>query len=299
MNGDAENSRVSDRDGRDGLANALTVDVEGFVESSRQSFAIAEKYVDRAAEDREIERNMEVTLEVLAAAGTKATFFFLGRLAKDLPDLVRRTAAAGHEIGCHNYEHLRLFGIAPAEFREKLGAAKKELEAVSGQRVWGFRAPEFSITQATLWALDVLKELGFVYDTSIYPFGLHDVYGIKGAEPGLHRLANGLVEFPMATTTLLGKRLPFGGGGYFRLYPLWLTRFFLRRLNRAGHPGMFYIHPYEVGPVAPRVEPMSAYRRFRHYYHCAGRTRLARMLKGFRFVPAIEIVKERYGTDLA
>ncbi len=285
--------------GRGGMANALTVDVEGFVESNRQSFAIGEKYVDRAAEDREIERNTEVTLEVLAGAGTKATFFFLGRLAKALPGLVRRTAEAGHEIGCHNFEHLRVFGIEQKEFREKLGAAKKDLEAVSGQRVWGFRAPDFSITKASLWALDVLKELGFVYDSSIYPFGLHDVYGIKGAEPGLNKLANGLVEFPLSTTTVLGKRLPFGGGGYFRLYPVWLTRAFLRRENRAGNPGMFYIHPYEVGPVAPRVAPMSAYRRFRHYYHCAGRARLAQMLQGFRFVPAIEIVKERYGTEFA
>jgi polysaccharide deacetylase family protein (PEP-CTERM system associated) len=190
--------------------------------------------------------------------------------------------------------HLRIFGIERNKFKQKLAAAKKDLEDISGQPVYGFRAPDFSITNESIWALDILKELGFVYDSSIYPFGLHDVYGIKKAEPLIHTLPNGLIEFPMATIELLGKRIPFGGGGYFRLYPLLLTKIFLSRLNKQGNPAVFYIHPYEVGPVIPRISPMSYYRRFRHYYHCGkGQVRLRKLLKGFKFGPVIEVLRNR------
>jgi polysaccharide deacetylase family protein (PEP-CTERM system associated) len=265
--------------------------VEGFVESNMQSFHIPQKYIDQTKENREIEQNTDVILEVLDAADVKATFFFIGRFSRDIPGMVKKVAKAGHEIGCHNYLHLRVFDIERKEFKEKLTAAKKNLEDVSGQPVYGFRAPDFSITDKSIWALDVLKELGFVYDSSIYPFGLHDVYGVKNAEPSVHKLPSGLIEFPMSTTCLLGNRIPFGGGGYFRLYPLWLTKIFLSKLNRQGHPAMFYIHPYEVGPVIPKVRELSAYRKFRHYYHCKnGRIRLKKLLQSFKFCPAIDVL---------
>ena len=166
-------------------------------------------------------------------------------------------------------------------------------------RLYGFRAPDFSITEESLWALDVLQELGFVYDSSIYPFGLHDVYGIKDAEPSIHTLPNGLVEFPISTFSFLGKRIPFGGGGYFRLYPLWLTKLFTSIQNRRGTVCMSYIHPYEAGPVIPDVTELSPYRKFRHYFNCKnGVRRLRKLLGAFNFVPAIEIVKGYYGTGL-
>lgn len=172
-------------------------------------------------------------------------------------------------------------------------AAKKDLEDVSGQPVYGFRAPDFSITNKSLWALDILKEVGFVYDSSIYPFGLHDVYGIKNAGTFIHKLPNGLIEFPMSTTESLGKRIPFGGGGYFRLYPLLITKLFLSKLNKQGSPAMFYIHPYEVGPVIPRISELSFYRKFRHYYHCKnGKARLKKLLKAFKFCPAIDVLRD-------
>jgi polysaccharide deacetylase family protein (PEP-CTERM system associated) len=275
------------------VTNAFSVDVEGFIESNVQSFHIPDKYISQSEENVEIERNTNVLLEVLDEAQTKATFFFVGRLARDIPALVRIVAQAGHEIACHNYLHLRIFDLGKNEFREKLAAAKKDIEDVSGQPIYGFRAPDFSITEKTIWALDILKELGFIYDSSIYPFGLHDVYGIKEANPFVHRLSNGLIEFPMATAELLGKRIPFGGGGYFRLYPLLLTKIFLSKLNKQGHPAMFYIHPYEVGPVIPKISPMSYYRKFRHYYHCKkGHVRLKKLLKAFKFAPVIEVLKQ-------
>jgi polysaccharide deacetylase family protein (PEP-CTERM system associated) len=233
-------------------------------------------------------------LEILDEVNVKATFFFVGRLAHDIPSLVKKVAQAGHEIGCHNYAHLRIFGINKNEFKEKISAAKRRLEDVCGQRVYGFRAPDFSITKSSIWALDVLKETGFVYDSSIYPFGLHDVYGIKNADASTHKLANGLIEFPMSTIELLGKRIPFGGGGYFRFYPLLLTELFLSKLNKQGRPAMFYIHPYEVGPVIPRISELSAYRKFRHYYNCRkGQHRLTKILKDFKFSTAIEVIRQK------
>jgi polysaccharide deacetylase family protein (PEP-CTERM system associated) len=281
------------RNSQSPIVNAFSIDVEGFVESNLQSFNVPDKYISQSREDREIEQNTDVLLKILYEEKVKATFFFVGRLAKDIPNIVKETAKAGHEIACHSYAHIRIFGIDKNEFKQKLSTAKKRLEDVSGQRVYGFRAPDFSITEKSIWALDILKELGFVYDSSIYPFGLHDVYGIKDANPSIHELPNGLIEFPMATAELLGKRIPFGGGGYFRLYPLLLTKIFLSKLNKQGHPAMFYIHPYEAGPVIPQIPGLSAYRKFRHYYHCRkGHVRLRKLLKASNFASIIEVLKQ-------
>lgn len=278
------------------ITNALSIDVEGFVESNVQSCDIGREYLDQAAENYEIETNVYDILKLLYELKVKATFFFLGRIAKDIPKIVKETAQAGHEIACHSYQHLRIFDIEKNVFSENLVAAKNNLEDISGKPVYGFRAPDFSITEKSIWALDILKELGFVYDSSIYPIGLHDVYGIKDASPLLNTLPNGLVEFPMSTIGLFGKRIPFGGGGYFRLYPLMLTKIFLSKLNGQGYPAMFYMHPYEVGPVIPQVRGLSAYRRFRHYYNCSnGKVRLGKLLKTFRFSSAIEVLREYNG----
>jgi polysaccharide deacetylase family protein (PEP-CTERM system associated) len=276
----------------DSIVNALSVDVESFVESNVQSFPIAEEYLSKTAQNYEIEANTHVLLELFDQLSVKATFFFLGRIARDIPNIVKETARAGHEIGCHSYLHLRIFGIEKNEFRRKLTAAKKDLEDISGQLVYGFRAPDFSITDKSIWALDILKELGFVYDSSIYPFGLHDVYGIKDADSLIHKFPNGLIEFPLSTIEILGKRIPFGGGGYFRLYPLLLTKIFLSKLNKQGHPAIFYIHPYEVGPIIPQIPGLSVYRKFRHYYHCKnGGVRIKKLLKAFKFGSVVDVLR--------
>lgn len=275
------------------IKNCFSVDVEGFVESNLESFHIDKKYIDRQRENFEIEKNTEVLLELLNQFNVHATFFFLGRVARDLPQLVRTVAGAGHEVASHSYEHLRLFGISRQEFREKLEASKKLLEDLSGNRICGFRAPDFSITNSSRWALDVLLEAGFLYDSSIYPIGMHDVYGMKNAHRFIHRLPNGLIEFPLSTVEILGKRFPFGGGGYFRIYPLAATRLFISGWNQLGHPCMFYIHPYEVGPIIPKINELPWHRKFRHYHHCEnGHDRLKTMLENFTFVPAVEILRQ-------
>lgn len=276
------------------MDHCLSMDVEGFVESNLESFHVPLAQLGRSKENYEIEKNVNAFSELLAELKIRATFFIVGRIARDMPRMVRQLADLGHEIGCHSYEHLRIFGLQPEQFREGLRAAKQCLEDVSGTRVCGFRAPDFSITRSSLWALDILREAGFLYDSSIYPIRMHDVYGIDDADPAIHRLANGLVEWPLATFNLLGTRFPFGGGGYLRLYPLSVTRHCMASVNRHGAPCMLYIHPYEVGPLIPRIRGLSAYRRFRHYHNCrGGGLRLKKILQGFSFAPAAEILAQK------
>lgn len=278
----------------DAVTNCLSIDVEGFVESNVQSFHIGKQYIDRARENYEIEKNTTLFLELLSEFNVKATFFFLGRIARDVPIVVREVARSGHEIACHGFEHVRVSGMREHEFRELLISAKKGLEDVAGCKVFGFRAPDFSITESSLWALNVVREVGFFYDSSIYPIGLHDVYGIKGTEPVIHRLWNGLIEMPLPSIEVLGRRFPFGGGGYFRLYPLFLTKYCIALRNRRGHSCMFYVHPYEIGSEIPMISELSYYRKFRHYYNCSnGRRRLSAILGAFKFDTAIEILRER------
>ena len=277
---------------RANVLNAISVDVEGFIESNLQSFPTAKHYVDKANEDREIEANMDAVLHILNEFDIRATFFFLGRIARDLPHLIKEVAQRGHEIACHSHDHIRIYSMTREEFRQKVNSAKKHLEDVAGKPVYGFRAPDFSITTASLWALDILMESGFHYDSSIYPIGIHDVYGIEGTKPYIHALPNGLIEFPPSTVSCFGKRVPVGGGGYFRLYPTFVTKLCISQMNQLGQPCMFYIHPYEVGPIIPRVGGLSSYRKFRHYHNCGnGSQRLKKILRAFRFGPAFDVLQ--------
>jgi polysaccharide deacetylase family protein (PEP-CTERM system associated) len=275
------------------MLNCFSIDVESFSESNVEAFPIPGRYLDRGRQNSEIQCNTEFILDLLAEHEVQATFFFLGRIARDLPGLVRRVAGEQHEIACHSFEHLRIYGMQPSAFAESLRRAKALLEDASGQQVCGFRAPDFSITRASRWALDTLREAGFIYDSSIFPFAGHDVYGIEDAPAHIHRLPNGLVEWPLSTLQLWRRRLPFGGGGYFRLYPAGWTDFCFSRLNRRGHAGMFYIHPYEAGPFIEQVRGLSAVRRFRHYYKSGClHERLKSLLQNFRFAPAISVLHQ-------
>jgi polysaccharide deacetylase family protein (PEP-CTERM system associated) len=273
--------------------NCFSVDVEGFVESNVQSINISEDYISSSRENYEIEKNLNVTLSLLDELNIKGTFFFLGRIGSEIPQIVKRTADQGHEIACHSNEHIRIYDQSRESFRDGLIYAKKTLEDCVGNKVYGFRAPDFSITKSSLWALDILKEAGFTYDSSICPTGVHDVYGIDDANPYIHKRPNGLAEFPVSTINISGKRIPFGGGGYFRLYPLFLTKYFALKVNRKAHPCMFYMHPYEIGPVIPEIAGISCYRKFRHYYNCSnGINRLQNFLKDFKFDTAIGILRD-------
>lgn len=198
-----------------------------------------------------VARQLEALLALLQEQHAKATFFVLGMMAERHPALVRRVAEEGHEIACHGYSHLVADKLERGQFREDAERAKKLLEDVIGVTVQGYRAAEFSIRRQSLWALEVLAELGFRYDSSIFPIH-HRRYGIADFSPQVARLAlpNGLkiIELPLATTSFAGWRLPVAGGGYFRLMPQWLIRSAVRRVNRGETPVVTYFHPYEFDP---------------------------------------------------
>jgi len=225
-------------------------------------------------------------LDLLAEHRARATFFILGWVAEHQPEIVRRIACAGHEIASHGVSHRMLHGMTPQEFRGELTDSRSRLEDLGGRPVVGFRAPTFSVTTRTSWALDVLAETGFLYDSSIFPIR-HDRYGVPGAVRWAHwaRGPGGgrILEIPPLVLRIAGWNLPVGGGGYLRLLPVRLTAWGLRAAERAGWPGMIYLHPWELDPGQP-VLPMSRMSRWRHRVglSCTDR-KLRRLLRQFAF----------------
>lgn len=273
------------------FAHALTIDVEGFAESHAESVRVDPSLLDSESNDREIGQNLSVTLELLAEHNCRATFFFLGRIAKTSPRLVKQVADAGHEIGCHSLLHRRVSGQTAVEFRSHVTEARQRLEDSSGQSVIGFRAPFFSIGAGDKLALDTLATCGFLYDSSVVPTRFHNVHVTEDVARGIFHWPNGLVEFPLPVFNLFGQALPIGGGGYFRLYPLCLSAGFFQREMRRGTPAVFYIHPYEIGPVAPRLPGLSMLRRFRHYVRLgSGGNRFPRLLNAMPFTTMSEVL---------
>ncbi|HTU89674.1 MAG TPA: XrtA system polysaccharide deacetylase [Gemmataceae bacterium] len=234
-------------------------------------------------------------LDQLAARFVRATFFIVGQIAESNPGLVRAIADAGHEVASHSWDHRRVHHFTPATFRDDVRRSKDALEQVTGSAVVGFRAPTFSIVRQTLWAIDVLAELGLRYDSSIYPVR-HDRYGIPDA-PRWPFFAKGeqhtLLELPPATWRVLGANLPVGGGGYFRLFPLAVMRRGLVQTLRQGQPpvAMLYFHPWEFDPDQERL-PLSRLSRFRTYVGLSrSRRRLATLLDQHVFVRAVDVAE--------
>jgi polysaccharide deacetylase family protein (PEP-CTERM system associated) len=213
-----------------------------------------------------VERNTGLLLDLMAKHGATGTFFTLGWVAERCPQLVRRIAGAGHEIGSHTWWHPRVSSLTPEAFREEVRSSKQILEDTAGVPVLGFRAPSFSIRPGMEWAFDVLLEEGYTFDSSLFPIRRPD-YGWPGAPTRPHHIrrpGGTLLEIPMATTEALGIRLPAAGGGYLRHLPPWLMDRALREHQQNGIPAMLYIHPWEVDPDQPRL-PVGWLTRVRHY----------------------------------
>jgi polysaccharide deacetylase family protein (PEP-CTERM system associated) len=247
------------------IRNAMTCDVEDYFQVS--AFA---PFIDRASwPDREcrVEANIDRILGVFSANGVKATFFTLGWIAERYPEMVKRIVAEGHELASHGYGHLRASDQTRAEFDQDIRSSKALLEDLGGQAVVGYRAPSFSIGEGNLWALEALAEAGYRYSSSIYPIQ-HDHYGMPSA-PRFAFYPNGpdgLLEVPITTALLMGKKLPAGGGGYFRLLPYAISKWMMEKVNREDRePTLFYFHPWELDPGQPRPQGLSAKSRFRHY----------------------------------
>jgi polysaccharide deacetylase family protein (PEP-CTERM system associated) len=270
---------------RQPLTNYLTVDVEDYFQVAAFERVISSDEWNQ--HECRVADNVHAILDLFAAYDMKATFFIVGWIAERYPDLVLEIDGQGHEIGCHSYWHRKIYDLTPEEFRKDTQQAKEVLEEILDKPVSGYRAPSYSITKKSLWALDILAELGFRYDSSIFPV-YHDNYGIPDAPRFPYRLEKqGLMEYPISTVQFPGVNLPIAGGGYFRLFPYWFTRMALRRINRKEHqPFIFYFHPWEVDPSQPRIEGAGAKSRFRHYLNLEKtESRLKRLLQDFRFGP--------------
>lgn len=267
------------------MINAMTVDVEDYFHVSALAGVIRRS--DWSRMEFRADASTRRLLDMFDAASIKATFFVLGWVADKVPELIREIASRGHELACHGWSHELVYNQQRAVFREEAARCKALLEDLTGQPVRGYRAASYSITGQSLWALDDLIELGFAYDSSIFPIR-HDRYGIPDAPrtPGPIRSPSGrqIIEFPLSTARVLGQSIPCSGGGYFRLLPFSLTRTLLSRVNaRDGMPFIFYLHPWEIDPGQPRFNA-SWLSRFRHYTNlavCA--ERLERLLKLYRF----------------
>lgn len=247
------------------MRNALSVDVEDWFQ-----VGAFEKVIHRGAWEtlpRRVELNTDRVLALFGEAGVKATFFTLGWVAARHPALIRRIAAAGHEIASHGWDHQRVFSMDEKAFRADLDQAHKAIEDASGVSPSGYRAPSFSIDARTPWAHPVLAERGYAYSSSVAPIR-HDHYGWRDAPRFAWRPVEGanLIELPVTTVDLAGRRFAAGGGGFFRLLPYGFSSWAIRRVNNnEARPAIFYFHPWEVDPEQPRVQDASARSKVRHY----------------------------------
>jgi len=265
------------------VLHALSFDVEEYfqVANLRHAFARA----DWESVDSRLSIGMEAILGALDRHGAHATFFFLGWIAEQHPEWVRRCLDAGHEVASHGYEHEFLWDLGPERFEEDLSRTERALVAAGAPKPIGFRASTFTLTEQTWWAFETLARRGYRYDSSVHPVR-HPVYGVPDFEPGISTVstpAGPIVEFPVATWRAFGRNWPVGGGGYFRLLPFAVTRRAFARLEAVGRPGGLYLHPWEFDPEQPRVRaPLSS--TFRHRLNLArSLPRLEALISTFRF----------------
>lgn len=274
------------------MKNALTFDIEEYFHA--EAFAGVLRPEEWPSLEGRVVRTTHDVLDLLDASHVRATLFVLGWVAERHPGLVREIHRRGHEVACHGYGHRMIHRQTRWEFAEDVTRAKKTLEDTVGAAVIGYRAPTFSITRETLWSLTLLCEIGFQYDSSIFPI-VHDRYGIPDAPRFPHQVrppgGGEIVEFPLSTVSFLGLRLPVAGGGYFRLYPYAVTRRAIHHLNRReGQPAMVYLHPWELDADQPRL-PVGCLTWLRHSLNVAKTgERLRRLLQDFAFGPVVEVL---------
>lgn len=251
------------------MINALTIDVEDYFHVT--AFERQIKPSEWDTYPLRVEGNTLRILDMLDEFALRATFFVLGWVAERLPSLIKEIQRRGHEIACHGYGHQLVYRLSPEEFRRDVSRAKNILESICGERVYGYRAPSYSVTAKSLWALDILVEEGFSYDSSIFPIN-HDIYGIPGGKRFPHEIsthAGKIQEFPISTFALnfggWKSRIPIAGGGYLRLFPATLVKGAISSINnQERQPAIVYFHPWEIDPLQPRIQT-GLKSRFRHY----------------------------------
>jgi len=297
------------------MLNALSIDLEDYFQV--EAFASRINYNEWDNYPCRIKQNTKKILNILDDYQIKATFFCLGWIAKRYPSLIKNIAQRGHEVASHGYAHKPIYKQSPKEFKEDIKRTKNILEDITGKPVFGYRAPTYSITQKTLWALEILAEEGYKYDSSIFPIR-HDLYGIPNAPrfpfvvtfQHSHvtrfniqtcKLANLptcqlLREFPLTTLRILNINIPIAGGGYFRLFPYAFIKNALKYINiKEKKPFVFYLHPWELDPNQPRINHIPWRSRFRHYVNL-GKTekKFKKLLSDFRFTTVLKVLSTQF-----
>ena len=265
-------------------ARIFSVDVEDYFQV--EAFSGVVDRADWSGYSSRVEDNTRRILDLLEKHNVRATFFILGWVADRYPALAREIVARGHEPACHSFWHRLVYKLTPAEFRADTLQAKTAIEQATGAEIFGYRAPSYSVTKQSLWALDVLAELGFTYDSSVFPIR-HDIYGIPDAPRTPYEVATpsgSIMEWPITTFRLGGEHnWPIGGGGYLRILPFWYTSMGMQRALADDVPMIVYTHPWEIDPAQPRIQaPLKS--RFRHYTHLdTTYSKLERLLSLERF----------------
>ncbi len=274
----------------DSVPNALTVDVEDYFQVSAFEHRVArETWGDF---ESRVEANTDTLLKLFAQKKVHGTFFVLGWIAEQYPALIKRIADAGHEIGCHSYDHRLLYDLSPGQFREDLIRSREAIKKACGIEVTSYRAPSFSITSKSLFAIGTLVDEGFTLDSSVFPLK-HDRYGMPDSIPDVHHLSvseSKIIEFPPSVWESPVGKIPIGGG-YFRLAPYWVTQRAIQGVRNAGRPAMFYVHPWEVDPNQPSIANVGLRSHFRHYVgQRSTLEKLSRLLDNHRFAPISEVL---------
>ena len=276
------------------ISNAVTVDVEDYFQVAAFNHRVCRSTWDKL--ECRVEANTDVLLSILEQAGVRATFFVLGWIADRYPKLIQRIAAGGHELASHGYWHQLVYELTPDEFAADIRRSKDAIASATGIAVTAYRAPSFSITERSDWALGILAELGFQVDSSIFPIRGHDLYGHPQAQRKIHDIetpSGTIREFPPSVGSFGPSPVPIGGG-YFRLFPLKLTMRSIDSLHQAGQPAMFYTHPWEYDPAQPRIGGVGWKSRFRHYVGLRRtKPRLIKMLQRYRFDTVSAVLGEQ------
>lgn len=272
------------------VKNAMSVDLEDWFCVHNLSHVIRKQEWDKC--ELRVEQSTRRLLNLMDKHETRATFFVLGWIAERLPELIREIEAKGHEIAVHGYNHLLLTEITPQEFDEDIARALETLRACRIEKTpIGFRAPSFTIVEKTKeWALTTLEKYNFKYDSSVFPVGFHPDYGVADAPLVPYKITEQLQEFPLSCLEFFGKRFPFSGGGYFRLFPYSYTKFCMKRCNAEGRAAVFYVHPWELDPGQPKIKlPRS--KAIRHYRNLEQtEKRLDALLRDFQFTTVREVL---------
>ncbi len=272
------------------MLNCITIDVEDWfcVESFRDHFPI--EVWDK--QKTRVLSNIVRTCELLDEYNVKATFFILGWVAEKFPEIADYLNSNGHEIGSHSYSHSLIFKMSPQEFREDTIRSLEAINSGADIPIRGYRAPSFSINRKHEWVWQILTDLGFSYDSSVFPV-LHDIYGAPNAPRFAHEIhvdeSRSILEIPPSTVRLFGKNFGVGGGGYLRFFPYWYTARAFKRLNKLGFPGIVYFHPWEIDVNQPRIDAKFK-SRLRHYTNLkTTEIKLRKLLKNFKFGPIRDV----------